>query len=74
MEIITDRKPDALSVPKSAIVTFKDQPAVWVVESDVARRKTVTLGMRTGDRVEVTGGLEPGDMAIASGQHRLIEN
>ena len=74
MEIITYRKPDALSVPQSAIVTFKDQPAVWVVESDVARRKTVTLGMGSGDRVEVTGGLEPGDMAIASGQQRLMKN
>lgn len=74
MEIITDSKPYALSVPQSAIVTFKDQPAVWVVESDVARRKTVTLGMRSGDLVEVTGGLEPGDRAIASGQQRLMEN
>ena len=74
MGIITARQANALSVPQSALVDFKDRPAVWVVEGDVARRKSITLGMVSGERVEVTSGLKPGDLVITSGQQRLIDN
>jgi len=54
MEIITQSQPNALTVPQSAVVTFEDSPAVWVVRKDnTAHRQKVKLGMISRDRVQV---------------------
>ncbi|ACB51058.1 unknown [Crocosphaera subtropica ATCC 51142] len=74
MELITQRQPNALTVPSSAVVTFEDNPAVWVVNGDTATRKLVTLGMISGDNIQILGGLQPGDAVITTGHHKLIEN
>ena len=74
MKIVTARKPNAITVPQAAVVEFQDQPSVWVVEGDTVTAQPVTLGMSTGDRVEVTSGLESGQAVVTSGQNRLVEN
>ena len=74
MKIVTARKPNAITIPQAAVGEFQDQPSVWVVEGDTVTARPVTLGMSTGDRVEVTSGLKPGDTVVTSGQHRLVEN
>lgn len=74
MQIVTARKPNAITIPQAAVVEFQDQPSVWVVEGDTVTAKPVTLGMSTGDRVEVTSGLESGEAVVTSGQNRLVEN
>ena len=74
MKILTARKPNALIIPQAAVVEFQDQPSVWVVEGDTVTAQPVTLGMSTGDRVEVTSGLESGQAVVTSGQNRLVEN
>ncbi len=74
MKIVTARKPNAITVPQAAVVAFQDQPSVWVVEVDTVTAQPVTLGMSTGDRVEVIGGLESGQAVVTSGQNRLVEN
>ena len=74
MKIVTARKPSAITIPQAAVVEFQDQPSVWVVEGDTVTAQPVTLGMSTGDRVEVTSGLESGQAVVTSGQNRLVEN
>ncbi len=74
MEIITQRQPNALTVPQSAVVTFEDRPAVWVVEGEIARRQQVELGMISGERFLVKKGLQTGEAVITTGHHKLIEN
>ena len=74
MKIVTARKPSAITIPQAAVVEFQDQPSVWVVEEDTVTAQPVTLGMSTGDRVEVTSGLESGQAVVTSGQNRLVEN
>jgi multidrug efflux pump subunit AcrA (membrane-fusion protein) len=74
MSIITDRKAGALSVPQATITQFNGKPAVWVMAGAVAQHREITTGMTSGDRTEVTHGLNPGDQVITSGQDRLIEN
>ncbi|MGB5635451.1 MAG: efflux RND transporter periplasmic adaptor subunit, partial [Waterburya sp.] len=74
MKIVTARKPNAITISQAAVVEFQDQPSVWVVEGDTVTAKPVTLGMSTGDRVEVTSGLESGEAVVTSGQRRLVEN
>lgn len=74
MKIITARKPNAITIPQAAVVEFQDQASVWVVEGDTVTAQPVTLGMSTGDRIEVTSGLESGQAVVTSGQRRLVEN
>jgi len=74
MKIITARKPNAITIPQAAVVEFQDQPSVWIVEGDTVTAQPITLGMSTGDRVEITSGLESGQGVVTSGQNRLVEN
>ncbi|EAZ90108.1 efflux RND transporter periplasmic adaptor subunit [Crocosphaera chwakensis] len=74
MELITQRQTNALTVPSSAVVTFEDNPAVWVVNGETATRKLVTLGMISGDNIQILRGLQPGDAVITTGHYKLIEN
>nr|WP_245562185.1 efflux RND transporter periplasmic adaptor subunit [Stanieria cyanosphaera] len=74
MKIVTARKPSAITVPQAAVVEFQDQPSVWVVEGDTVTAQPVTLEMSTGDRIEITSGLESEQAVVTSGQHRLVEN
>lgn len=74
MEIITQQRPRALSVPRNALTEFNGEPAVWVVNGETAERKSVMTGLTGEDRIEITSGLEEGDLVITSGHSRLMEN
>ena len=56
---------------------FNDTGGAWVFVLDadgkVARRRTVQLGRRNPNSVEVEGGLEPGDHVIVSSYASFIE-
>jgi len=60
-------------VPEQAVLVRRDGVWVYVVEGSVARRRSVTLGRRFGSEVEVTAGLEPGELVVVAGQHRLTD-
>lgn len=45
---------------------------VFVEEDGVAIRKTVRLGQRLDDMLEITEGLKPGENLVISGQHNLL--
>mgnify|MGYP003639695309 CR=1 FL=1 len=63
------------AVPGSAVTRYLDDSFVYVVnESETpltAHRRTVSLGLRAGEVVEVTGGLDLGETVIAEGVHRV---
>jgi RND family efflux transporter MFP subunit len=60
---------DQILVPVSAVL--KDatgEPVTWIIgKDDVVARRPVTLGAATGNRIEVTAGLEPGDRIATAG-------
>jgi RND family efflux transporter MFP subunit len=61
VNIVTAETPDALLIPATALVDGK----VTAVENGVAVLRPVTVGIRGRTRVEVTGGLEPGQPIVA---------
>lgn len=63
------RRADALSVPATAIRNAEgEEPWVMAVENGRAQRRTVKLGVRGKDKVEVLEGLREGDLVLpASG-------
>ena len=62
---------DAVLVPLLAVIPMEHSHAVYVVNSTEAQRREVGIGIITGDRVQVTRGLAPGDQLIIAG-HRLV--
>lgn len=63
------------AVPGSALTRYLDQTFVYVVEEDAdgvyARQRTIQLGRRSGQMVEVLDGLLPGERIITEGVHRI---
>jgi membrane fusion protein (multidrug efflux system) len=58
---------DAIIIPLLAVIPMENSKAVYVVNSDKAKRREVELGIIKGDRVQITHGLEPGDRLIIDG-------
>lgn len=65
-------RPHALTVPAEAVHADADGSYVWIVRGGRAHRRRVRLGVDTGSRVEVAGGLAAGD-AVVLGGAALVE-
>jgi HlyD family secretion protein len=71
-EIILHTDPQAVVVPKQAVITRDGKPVVFVVGQDnVAHQKNVTLGAEQGSMVQVLLGVEPGQSVIRLGEYEL---
>lgn len=68
VRIVYAVRPNALLVSQEAILAEDAEPAVYVVEDGVARRREVTTGMENGNKVEVTSGLQGTEQIITVGQ------
>ncbi len=64
--VITNRKEDVLRVKNGPAFRGGVMQSVFVVHDGEAVRRDVGLGLRNGDFVEVTSGLQPGDRIIIS--------
>ena len=64
-----EARDDAVVIPLAAVV----DGAVFVAESGRAVRRAVQQGLRDGDRVEVTEGLNGGELLIVAGHRRLLD-
>ena len=73
VRLVTDVRPNALTMPKRALSLESLADSVFVVEDGIAYRRTVTLGYEEDDRVEVTEGLEADDRVIVVGQDGLTD-
>lgn len=65
-----------ISVPVQAVnADAEDEPFVWVIdtESMTAHRRVVAVGEMHGDEIDVTSGLQPGDVIAVSGIRQLSE-
>jgi RND family efflux transporter MFP subunit len=58
-------------VPENAVSYFAGLTRVFVVADGAARERTVTLGVRQGDLLEVVKGLSPGEQVATSGLAQL---
>jgi membrane fusion protein (multidrug efflux system) len=71
VNITYDVHKDALTVPRTAILTEDGESAVYVVSAGTAHRVAVSLGYADGDKVEITRGLKTGDSVVTLGQNSL---
>jgi len=63
-EIIVERQDKAITIPEDAILTFAGVQKVLVVKDGKAREQRVRTGRRDDRHVEITEGLNDGDVVI----------
>ena len=69
--IVYDSRPDALLVPRVALVDDESERAVFIVEDGVAKRLAVQTGYPSGEHIEVVEGLGEDASVIVIGQAGL---
>lgn len=76
LQITAKTVPDALVIPKSALLKDeKGKRTVMVVGADSrATAREVQTGIESGDEVQITSGLELGEEVISAGAYGLPEN
>ena len=67
VRLTVDRRPEALTVPRNALLDYEGQRGVFVVDRDVARFHPVTVGLQDADRAEILDGLAEGQRVITTG-------
>jgi multidrug efflux pump subunit AcrA (membrane-fusion protein) len=73
MEIVTERRQQAIAIDKSLLVRRNNRDVVFIVERPpesphaIAREVAVELGLEGRDQIEVTWGLKQGDAIITRG-------
>jgi len=77
VRVVRERHPDAVLLPKQAVLRELKQAHVFVAagEGDAmhAERREVTLGLEEGDVVQAVAGIEPGERLVVAGQGSLSE-
>jgi membrane fusion protein (multidrug efflux system) len=66
--IVYERKPDALQIPRTALLDGDGPPKVFVVKDGKATERAVKLGLSNGAWIEVTEGLKDGEQVVVVGQ------
>lgn len=60
-------------IPAAAVVNDGRQAYVWIVADDRVARRAVRIRQLREDGVVVDGGLQPGELIVAAGAHKLAE-
>jgi len=74
VELLRETRPQALLVPRPAVIRELQEAYVFVAEGKVARKRPVQVGLEEGDRLEIRGGLKAGEQVIVSGQGGLKDH
>jgi cobalt-zinc-cadmium efflux system membrane fusion protein len=73
VEIVSAAKRTAISIPLSAVLDEGGRSVVFVADGNEYKKRDVTLGIKSEDRVEITDGLKEGDKVVVKGNYLLME-
>jgi membrane fusion protein (multidrug efflux system) len=71
VNIVYERRQDALQLPRTAIIEADGQQSVFVVASGKAEQRTIETGLANGGWIEVLGGLKGSEQVVTVGQAGL---
>ncbi len=71
--ILVDERQGTLLVPLDAITEVNGQTSVYVIKSNIAELRPVTIGLTSDGYVEILSGLEDGETVVTAGQPNLID-
>jgi RND family efflux transporter MFP subunit len=73
VEIVTAAHRTAVSVPLAAVLDEDGKSVVFVADGSEYKKKEVTLGLKSDDRVEIVSGLRAGEKVVVKGNYLLME-
>ena len=68
-----ERNKEALLIPTEAVIPELNAQIVYLLKNGLAYKQPIEAGVRTRDRLQVLGGLAPGDTVITSGLMEIRE-
>jgi membrane fusion protein (multidrug efflux system) len=71
VQVIAAQKPDAILVPREAVIQQGTQPVVFVNNNGKAAQRPIQIGMSDNTSIEVVSGLAPGEQVVVVGQNGL---
>jgi membrane fusion protein, multidrug efflux system len=69
--IVYDSRDQVVLVPVAAVMSEDGRQSVFVVNSNQAQRRAVTVGYRNNGEYEIVDGLSPGERVVVTGQASL---
>lgn len=74
VRLTVERRPDALTVPRAAVVDLEGKRGAFLVEDQVAKFVEVKTGLSDGERIEILDGLTEGQRVVTTGALALANN
>jgi RND family efflux transporter MFP subunit len=74
VRVLAQEVPDAVIVPDDAVLMRSERPLVFVVRDGIAKWQYVSIGARGDDLVQITEGVQPGDIVIVEGHFALAHD
>jgi len=69
-QIVIGERKGVLKVPRNALLTWDvntQKADLFVIENNIAKRKNVSVGMSSGEMVEITSGIAAGEQVVSRG-------
>lgn len=73
VDIDAEERVNVVFVPAEALIRTGRETAVYVAVGDKAERRSVTIGVETDERAEVTSGVKAGELVITQGHIGLAD-
>ena len=74
VSLVTNTRRDVPVIPRNAVINTYGSWIVFTVdEKNIAHRREISLGLENERFVEITGGLETGDIIVSQGQNFLSD-
>ncbi len=74
VRIVYDTHQNVLTIPQNAVISEDGTNSVYVLNNNLAFRKTISTGYRNGNNIEVLEGLNPADTVVTIGQSSLQDS
>jgi multidrug efflux pump subunit AcrA (membrane-fusion protein) len=71
VRLTVESRPDALVVPRNAVVDIDGRRGVFVATTDTARFRPIETGLEDTNRVEIKSGIALGDPVVTTGAGAL---
>ncbi len=72
-ELVLETIADSIMLPEEAIVALQGEWYIYKIVSEQALLKKVKLGLRKEGKVQILEGVEPGDLVIVGGNHKVSD-
>jgi membrane fusion protein, multidrug efflux system len=71
IDIVRETRARAVLVPREAVVRELLEAHIFVAKGEVAEKRTISLGLEEGDKIQALTGVQAGDQVIVAGQGGL---